>query len=419
MKKNINTYLKYYFSILLFFSVIYLYQKHTVGNDSTISEWLINYSGGFTKRGIIGQLCIYLANYLDLNLRDSILIFQVLILIVYFSALYLFLKNIQINKIIILAIFTPVFILYPVAEIEVLARKEIFIFCIFLFYLFLTKNTYRLYYKLLFLPLAVLIWEPVIFFFLFFFAIDLIQAKSKKLDIEFAKIICSFVPAIILAFYIALNPLSEDSHQIMTNYLMINFNEGCYMACTLLESKSSIYDQFAGNFDFYSFEVFFRYILIILVGFGPLFLLAFNSTLKNSKIIFFEKFDNLLSPILICLTPVIFLFAMGSDWGRWVNISYVFSIIFYIYLYKNNQVLLNQNFLNNKVFKSLNNKKFFIIFVIIFCFGWNPKTAISGDIATNPLWKIPYKTSRILFGFNSFRILQDTPLSKWHKKYIE
>ena len=80
MKKNINTYLKYYFFILLFFSVIYLYQKHTVGNDSTISEWLINYSGGFTKRGIIGQLCIYLANYLELNLRDSILILQVLIL---------------------------------------------------------------------------------------------------------------------------------------------------------------------------------------------------------------------------------------------------------------------------------------------------------------------------------------------------
>ena len=412
MKKNINIYLKYYLSILLFFSVIYLYQKHTVGNDSTISEWLINYSGGFTKRGIIGQLCIYLANYFSLNLRDSILILQVLILIIYFSALYLFLKDIKINKIIILAIFTPVFILYPVAEIEVLARKEIFIFCIFLFYLFLTQNTYRFYYKLFFLPLAVLIWEPVFFFFLFFFAIDLIQTKSKKLDIEFIKIISSFIPAMILVFYIALNPLSADSHRIMANYLMINFNEICYMSCGLLKSKSSIYDQFAGNFNSYSFEVFFRYTLIILIGFGPLFLLAFNSTLKNAQIIFFGKFDNLLSPILICLTPVIFLFAMGYDWGRWVNISYVFSIIFYIYLYKNNQVSLNENFLNNKIFKSLNNKKFFIIFVIIFCFGWNPKTVITGDIASNPLWKIPYNTSKILFGFNSFRILQESPLSK-------
>jgi len=83
---------------------------------------------------------------------------------IFFCPLFIF-KNIQINKIIILAIFTPVFILYPVAEIEVLARKEIFIFCIFIFYLFFAKNTYRLYYKLFFLPLAVLIWEPVCFFF--------------------------------------------------------------------------------------------------------------------------------------------------------------------------------------------------------------------------------------------------------------
>ena len=90
MKKNINIYLKYYLSILLFFCVFYLQHKHAVGNDSTISEWLINYSGGFTKRGIIGQFCIYFAKYFDLNLRDSILIFQITILIIYFTTLYFF-----------------------------------------------------------------------------------------------------------------------------------------------------------------------------------------------------------------------------------------------------------------------------------------------------------------------------------------
>ena len=149
----------------MFFSVFFLQHKHAVENDSTISEWLINYSGGFTKRGIIGQFCIYFAKYFNLNLRDSILIFQITILIIYFTTLYFFLRNIEINKILILAIFTPVFILYPVAEIEVLARKETFIFCIYLFYLFLPKNIYRFYYKLLILPLAILIWEPAFSFF--------------------------------------------------------------------------------------------------------------------------------------------------------------------------------------------------------------------------------------------------------------
>ena len=43
----------------MFFSVFFLYRKHHVGNDSTIAEWLINYYGGFTKRGLIGEISIF------------------------------------------------------------------------------------------------------------------------------------------------------------------------------------------------------------------------------------------------------------------------------------------------------------------------------------------------------------------------
>jgi len=76
-------------------------------------------------------------------------------------------------------------------------------------------------------------------------------------------------------------------------------------------------------------------------------------------------------------------------------------------------------FLRNKFLIFLKNKKVFIFIFIIFCFGWNPKTVISADIATNPLWKIPYNASKQIFGFNTFRIFQDSPISIWHKKYIE
>ena len=137
MKKNINFYIIIYLYILFFFSVFFLYQKHDVSNDSTISEWLINYEGGFTKRGLIGQLSIYFSNFFIIKLRDTIFILQTLLVGVYFILIYQFLKNISYNKIFIFAIFTPIFILYPVAEIEVLARKEIFIFIYFLLYTFI------------------------------------------------------------------------------------------------------------------------------------------------------------------------------------------------------------------------------------------------------------------------------------------
>ena len=396
MKKNINTYLSYYLLILFFFSVFFLYVKHNVGNDSTISEWLINYSGGFTKRGLIGQICVYISNLFEINLRDSILIFQISIVLIYFVALYYFFKNLRINKLMLLSIFTPIFILYPIAEIEVLARKEIFIFCIFLLYLNLENNYLKILYKLLMLPLAVLIWEPVLFFFLFWLADDIIKKELNKLDINFFKVLISFIPSLFLAIFIIFNPINSESHSVMETYLKINFNETCYMSCEALKTKSSIYDQFNGNFHKYSLEVFIRYFLIIIIGFGPLIILNKISKVNIQNLLLFKNFNNLLAPNLIILMPVIFLFAMGYDWGRWVNISYVFSILFFFNLYKKKLIDINNSFVEEKNFKLFENKKIYIVFVIIFCFGWNPKTVISGDVASFPGYRVPYKVFKII-----------------------
>ena len=138
-----NKHLSIYLIILFAFSVFFLNEKHMGGSDSTISEWIINYEGGFTKRGLIGQICIYLSNIFDLRLRVSILIFQIIIVGIYFLFLYIFFLNLKINNLIIFSIFSPIFILYPVAEIEVLARKETFLFCFFLLYLFIKNHDYK------------------------------------------------------------------------------------------------------------------------------------------------------------------------------------------------------------------------------------------------------------------------------------
>ena len=394
MKKNINNYLLVYLSVLFIFAVFFLYHKHNVGNDSTISEWFINYTGGFTKRGIIGQISILLAENLNLSLRYTIFIFQTIILFFYFNLLFLFFKKIKVNKIMLLSIFSPIFILYPIAEIEVLARKELFIFSFLLSYLLIKDINIKSLFIFLTLPLCILIWEPVIFFFPFFLAIEIINYNCKNIKEILIHRIYIFIPSIIIAFYIIFNPITVENHEIMKNYLKINFNENCYMACDLLKNKSSIAQQF-NPLRVYNFEVVIRYILIMMIGFGPLLYLGYFSKLKEKKLFFFNKFNNLLIPQIILLSPVILLFAMGYDWGRWVNISYVFSIITFIYIYKNNLINLSEKFLNNKLFKNIN-KKIFIFIFIIFCFGWNPKTVITGDVASFPGYRIPYKTIKII-----------------------
>ena len=132
MKKKINNkYILIYLITLLLFSYFFLYFKHQVGNDSTISEWLINFEGGFTRRGLIGQGTIILSRFFDSELRFMIFVAQSFFYTFYFLFLWNLLKDLKINRIINLSIFTPIFILYPVAEIEVLARKEIIVFVFF------------------------------------------------------------------------------------------------------------------------------------------------------------------------------------------------------------------------------------------------------------------------------------------------
>ena len=82
MEKKLNKYLIFYLSILLGFSYFFLSIKYQVGNDSTISEWFINYEGGFTKRGLIGQLAISLTRFFDSDLRLVIFLLQSFIILI-------------------------------------------------------------------------------------------------------------------------------------------------------------------------------------------------------------------------------------------------------------------------------------------------------------------------------------------------
>ncbi len=100
-------------------------------------------------------------------------------------------------------------------------------------------------------------------------------------------------------------------------------------------------------------------------------------------------------PYLLLISPIIPLAALAYDWYRWVNVSYFFSVILYYQLFKNDLIEIN-NLKLNKFTNILKNKKVFLIIFIIYCFGWNPKTVMTGDVASLPGYRIPYKVFKIV-----------------------
>ena len=394
MKFEIKKKLIIYLFTLLIFSIFFLYTKHQVGSDSTISEWLINYEGGFTKRGLIGQISIFTARVFDQDLRWIIFLYQSAFCFIYFILIFKLLSPLKYDRLNLLVVFSPIFLLYPVAEIEVLARKEVIIFTLYLIYLMYPIQKFKEFAFGLFYFVSILIWEPTVFYTPIFFAKEIIENKIEKINYKLIRFFLAIIPGIILAIFIALNPIAEDNYASMAKVLQYEFNQNCYMSCELLKTKSTVLDQFRGNIQSYSLEVFIRYILIILIGFGPLFYIFHNSKLKKNNLIVFKIFKSPLVSILICLSPVTLLFAMGYDWGRWVNISYVFCVIFYFYLREKKLIFLKYN-LKTNIINNLN-KNYFLIIFLIFSFSWNPKTVITGDVASFPGYRIPYKTIKYL-----------------------
>ena len=131
------------------------------------------------------------------------------------------------------------------------------------------------------------------------------------------------------------------------------------------------------------------------------------------------KLTNIFYLILFLSLPILPLYIFGGDWGRWTGMLITFSTIFYFYLFKFNYITIDHNKISKKLNFFKNKKKLVIIIFIIFAFGWNQKTLMKGDVATNPLWKVPYNTSKKIFNFSSFRLFQDSPIIIWHKKYLE
>ncbi len=395
LKKNWSNYFQIYVFALIFFGIFFLYSKHDVGNDSSLSDWLINYEGGFVRRGLIGELITNFSSILSLKLRDSILIFQLVFFLSYYFLIILFCKNLVQNRLVILAIFSPIFILYPVAEIEALGRKELVIFTIFLSYLFFDIKNFQvqLTYKLLLFPISILTWEPIIFFFSFIFLIDLFVFQIKSFDKKFFCILFSYFASIFFVMLIYFNPFPVENYNVMKNFLKIEFGEACYMSCGFVgqQSANSFSELYKMFYEKFKFSYALRYLLIIIVGFFPLCFLYTYSKAKSKKELFIvSKFKNLFFPFLLAFLPSTFLYLMMYDWARVVHISYTFSILTFLFLIKKNFIELSSQKIRINFISKLS-KKFFILVFLVFSFSWNPKVVMPDDVASKPVYAIPYK----------------------------
>jgi len=191
-----------------------LFQGHYSYSDMLISEWLINYAGGFVRRGLTGQLLLSLY-----NLYPHPIIFT--IIFIYFGGLIILITIVSIvfkkEK------WSPYIIIYPICiSMSFLGTRRDYLALILSFGCFMFCNLYNKKKELTHLFLVnficiinILIHEASFFFmipilFIYNIIINKKHPSNKRLLLSFISLLPSIFSFIIVCIYKG-DPLTSAS----------------------------------------------------------------------------------------------------------------------------------------------------------------------------------------------------------------
>lgn len=386
---EIDKFKKYFLYYLIFICICsfhFMNRGHLLTVNNSMAEWMINYQGGIGRRGLLGELFTQISILTDFPLRKIILYFLFIIFIIYYFFIYQFFKNIKIKPIFIFCIFSPLFLIFPVAELEALGRKDILILLFFLIYCYFYTilNFINLSLLLVFLYSILLLTHEVSIFYLpFFYFVSFLKIRNIKASSLITYFFISFFFLLII-YYLLSSAHTDEEINLMCSKLKTILNEECgFGAYMLNRTLSDNIGELAIKFNDAS-----RGLLIIFTGYIALIISIINSNFKNKKINFIFKKINFQATFLFIFLFTIIPFFIAVDWGRWFNLSYSMSVLLYFFCYKNELISFKDSklilYFNRKIY---DNKKIFLIFLFLICFSWNPKAVYHEDIGSIPIFR--------------------------------
>ena len=353
----------YFFNILIF---------HVNFNELiSIKGLLINYDGGFIRRGLLGEIITSLSLNFNFEIKNIFTFFHIFNYLIFFYLNYLLLNIFRKNFLFYFFIFSPLYFFYPLIAVttkfaEFIIQREIYVITFFLIYTYLCLNIRNRNINFL-IGITILIflsflYELTILCFPFFFTIYYIFLKRNEYQIKFYEIFISSLFCLLIIVFHLLN-YGESNIELIVENLNKNFNFN-YRSDDLLYSwlNKDISKQIIFFIDGFKINYILRYIFYA----HPILLLIFiNFKFVKDKIFLFLFIASI---SLFCI-----LFSIATDWARFIHILYTLSLItFTFYHTKNSQdIFLKSGNLFLEKFKVSQN--FASTFVIIYCLIWNLK----------------------------------------------
>ena len=386
MFSNNKILLTYFLYLAIGFIFFLIFHINEFPTKYIFTDWLINYEGGFVRRGFLGQIIFELSKFSNFQIKYVMLFFQITIYSIYFLLFYLLLMKRKTNFFWLLIIFSPISFLYPMAELEALGRKDIFVITFFLIFSMISYkslNTLVFSFILLF-SLSCLIHEITIFYifhYLFVFYIKNKFSINQKINKQHYLIFFLFLGMLLyLNLYLHNFVIIED---IINSYNYENLTAASGSFSHISPSIDSVFLKTFNNIDTAPVA---RYGFLILINTIPF---LYFIKIKNEYESKYFNSQNIFFTVILLSIP---LYLLIFEWGRVIYINHNFFIIIIIIIF--NLDLVNENYLQTKL-KTLSKRMKIFSFIII-CLSFSPKLLIIDDLGSIPLYKSVTKIFKII-----------------------
>jgi hypothetical protein len=317
-------------TLIIFFIFIvinYLFFNHRIifrENGYILGDWVVNYSGGFVRRGFLGQFFFLISKYFNISIKYIIFYFSSAVYICSIYFFYKILKNKLDNYLILFFLLLPSTFLFNFFDPLTVGRKEVLIFFFFTFYyLNLEKISNNIKFKLfiILLFIIILLTHELIFFFIpFLFVLkyfhnsrDVQKFNLKDYNLE---ILILFLGSILMLIIFNFSHM-HNNKALCDSLGDIKLTANTCWAINDFKNKiiiNSLFSYFIGR------NYFINYSLYFLLSIFPLFLLVIQSSDKTQRKKLF-----LLS--IFCFFFSSIFYSQVNDWGRYLNVTFLLQFL--------------------------------------------------------------------------------------------
>ena len=350
---NRNNFIILFFLFLILNYTFFNYRILFRENGYILGDWLINYNGGFVKRGLIGHLFFNLSKKLNISIIHIIFFFSTSIYIITLIVLYRIIRDKLNIEIVLIFLFLPSTLLFNFFDPLTVGRKEILVLFFFsIYYIYLENDKYLYKITIYLLSIFFLLSHEILFFQLpYLFLLRYLHLKKndqstfilKDYNLE----ILIFLSCFTLIFIIFIFTNYHDNNLLCKSLTEVGFTSDiCYGAINdqkLDKVISGLWQYFIER------NYLFNYLVYTLFTMAPLVYVYY----KTENYLFKNK---LIVLLLFCFLFSILFLPRVNDWGRYLNLTFLLQFLIFLKFIEIGLIKKNPN---------LNFKKYLNIFLIL------------------------------------------------------